>query len=608
MRTARSFVLTVPLCLFLLASAGLFLYSRTAESDFVWDDHELVRTNGFIYDLRFFPQYFTAAEALSNGQIATENYRPLVPLSYALDRRLWGAGPFGYHLTNLILHILTTFSVFFLCRAILGSTPLGLVAAGIFLVHPVQTESVCWIASRAGLLAGFFTTASVAMYARFVQTGRRVWYLSALCCGVPAMLSKESAVIIPALALLIDLFLGKPRFKNALLRQIPFLIIVCAYVLARTLVLGKVAQCFPWTGNGYLTALSMARGLVEYVRLTLWPHPLCADYGTFPLAYSFWEGATRGSCALLLGLSLAAALCRRRFPLVTFCLLWFMFALGPVLNIIPIRILIAERFLYVPLIGWALFVAGVARFIGARYRTRAVRFICGTVIGVLLSGYAVITIQRIPVWANAETLNRDVIASYPDNFRAYNNLAAFLMGTDRWPEALPYIRREIALAPTYPEGRLLYARYLERSGKREEALAALIRATEDIPEEKSLVQERAMMYLRQNDLTNARAVITVLRKRFPDMFDPLLLEAKLCEAEGDITAALALYDRVLAAPCAVHQRASFAALYLQAGTLSERIGAGDRARALFREGIRRFPEQEFIVALLRERLSGTDQR
>ncbi len=136
----------------ILVVAGIFVYFNVLDGDFVWDDESFVLNNEYIRSFKHIPDFFTRPEALAAGGISLDSYRPLVPFSFAFDHYIWGLDPFGYHLTNMILHIVNAFAVFILVSMIMKEYFPALFASVVFLVHPAQAEAVSWIAGRGNLL------------------------------------------------------------------------------------------------------------------------------------------------------------------------------------------------------------------------------------------------------------------------------------------------------------------------------------------------------------------------------------------------------------------------------------------------------------------------
>ncbi len=321
--------------------------------------------------------YGFAGEATLGGP-----YRPLTTLSYALNYAVHGRWPPGYHLVNVALHLVASLLVLALARRLaaaatppLGTARVALLAGLLFAVHPAHVEAVATIAGRNELLCACF-----ALGALLLALCRRdaAWKLpAALALLVGGLLSKEVAVAAPGLLVVVAVALpaaaglqarpglgsGAPRralLEVALVAGL-LLTALVPYLLGRgpALAAPPEARWFPVETPGWQVALSMSRVLGEYLRILAFPSFLGGDFAYaarlptltaptlgFAVATAAWV-ATLASAALLL----------RRAPLVSAGLAWTFVPLLPVMQIVPVGVLLAERLLYLPSVGFCLAVA-----------------------------------------------------------------------------------------------------------------------------------------------------------------------------------------------------------------------------------------------------------
>src|SRR6267154_354036 len=207
--------------------------------------------------------------SVSWGQEHGGFFRPLFIWSYVVDSRIWGARPFGYHLTNVIFHGLNAFLVFKLASKLLqrfaskssARTGVAIAAAALFLLHPSHTEAVTWISGRADLIATFFVLVSLLAYLAYANSARTWRLIASLACFVMALLAKESAVCLPFLILVIS-FAAPDRMGQAIGQILKtfalFLSILVGFIIIRALVIGSVI-------GGYGTAqhLNFSRGWIR---------------------------------------------------------------------------------------------------------------------------------------------------------------------------------------------------------------------------------------------------------------------------------------------------------------------------------------------------------
>ena len=182
---------------------GIGLYANTFGNSFVWDDELLVIRNGYIKDWSHFPEIFKINLFHSISRKGNY-YRPLQSLSLLFDYSLWGLRPFGYHLTNVLLHIANAVIIYFLIGMISRSRRISLLTALLFLVHPIHTQAVTYISGRADPLAAFFFLLAFYLYVKSVALNKLAPYLGSLLFFLLALLSKEAALIFPLTLLLYE--------------------------------------------------------------------------------------------------------------------------------------------------------------------------------------------------------------------------------------------------------------------------------------------------------------------------------------------------------------------------------------------------------------------
>lgn len=218
--------------LFILAA--LLAYSSNLNSYFISDD--------FVQIGKVLHRDFSVAWGQEHGGF----FRPLFILSYIVDSRIWHDRPFGYHLTNVVLHALNSFLLFkFGVRLFqnlkfptMSITAAVGAAAALFLLHPSHTEAVTWISGRADLLATFFCLAALWFYCAFVDARRNTFLILSLACGEMALLAKESAICLPLLIVIVGIYLSRGRKVLADLGL--FAVMVMAFILVRATFLGSI--------------------------------------------------------------------------------------------------------------------------------------------------------------------------------------------------------------------------------------------------------------------------------------------------------------------------------------------------------------------------------
>lgn len=347
--------------LFPLIILTILLYLPAIQAPFEFDDRERIVDNPAIRSLSNIPAFFYSRELMPFGG---EIYRPLSDISFAIDYAIWGINPSGFHLTNVLIHVINSIFLFLFLELTFNSPRASMVASILFALHPVQTEAVIWIKGREDLFVAMFTLLTLIWYRLYSMRSRRAYIFISLLSFALALLSKEMAVVIPVMLLMFDMIWKEDA---RIRRYLPYAAIVAAYILARYLVLEQVAQRSYWGGGPIQTIYTMSRAISYYIKLLFFPVNLCLDYLGYPVSKAISGPYVIPSILFLLLISSFGVyrLLRHR-DITGLSVLWFFVTLAPVSNIIPLKIILAERFLYLPSIGLAFIYAKMAEGYGWR--------------------------------------------------------------------------------------------------------------------------------------------------------------------------------------------------------------------------------------------------
>jgi hypothetical protein len=362
--------------------------------------------------------------------------RPVLMLTYWANYLMSGTHVVSYHLVSLLLHVITAVLVYFLLRRILDLTDITLdrrwcafFGAGLFLLHPLQTESVAYVAGRSEVVAGLFYVAAWLVFLKHFRSQTTWWTaLQILLLTGAAVLGKESAISVPAILVITDFYWNPlPVGQQVRSRLKLYLPIVTGGLLAAIWILrslrGATSAGFGIAGLTPLTyALTQCRVIPTYIRLYLIPLGQNGDWGL-----RFFQSLTDGGAAfyVVLMVLLAAIIVwtYSRAKLLSFGLLIFLVALLPASSVVPVKDALAERRVYIPVIG--LILASIWAF--DYFRPKAQTFL--VVAGCLLAASAALTYNRNFVWSSEALLWQDSVAGNPDNARAHLGLGdAYLVG------------------------------------------------------------------------------------------------------------------------------------------------------------------------------------
>jgi tetratricopeptide (TPR) repeat protein len=423
---------------------------------FVWDDQQFIVGNPVLRSLwpvsRFFQPQGTVAEGViypMTGQ------RPIMAFTLALDYRFWRLNPFGYHLTNLLLHLLCVIGVTMLARKLCRDSRVGFLVGVLFALHPGHAEGVIAFLGRSDLLATLFVIAGFGAYLSQAEAKgwrKALWYAASLASFAVACLSKESGLALLGILLVFEGWvLDRSRrqwFKRGL-RLSPFLLIALLYWLYRGKVLGGQAAGTEWWGGSLSNNfLMMFEVYARYLRLLFYPLKL-SPLHTVLIPRTPWDPLVLWGALLLMATFVLTFLALFRRPVVGFWASWFLLGLLPVANFIPIPgMILAERWLYLPSVGACVLAAWGAWALQRRAQGRT-REAWALLVALAIMLFGVCTFRWCATWRTEESVARAIVATSPDSHIGRNNLGSVLLDQGKTEEAEIQLRESIRAKPDY---------------------------------------------------------------------------------------------------------------------------------------------------------------
>jgi len=426
----------------------------------------------FVFDDLHLP-FFDPYAAQMPARFWLGGVRPLLMASYWLNFAFFRTDPWPYHATNIALHCLTATILFFSVRRLtelalgLGSNGLAFAAAAIFLLHPLQTEPVDYVAGRSEVLCGLFVLAGWLIFLERIDRPLKIADVCLiLLCAIGAVLSKESGICLLGILLATDLYWGtgtlRDRFERRKAIYIPVIagaLIAVAFIL-RSLAHSATAGFSASIGPGSY-ALTQMRVIATYLRLFFYPVGLNLDWGM-----SFLHTISRSWPWMIpiAGTMVLTIVLYRRVRLASFGLVVFFVTIAPTSSFIPINDALAERRMYLPVAGLAIFVAGMAAALRAPERVKRLA-ICA-----VLLACALLSFQRSVVWSDDERLWSQSILQNPGNARAHAEIGgSYIFRKDCARAAIEYAKAATIEGLSPLNGRNLAAAY-ECSKQNEKAL------------------------------------------------------------------------------------------------------------------------------------------
>jgi Tfp pilus assembly protein PilF len=577
----------------LISVTGFLAYSNTFAVPFQFDDDGYVVNDPIIRSFHYFSHPSEIAQLNQQSPTAFPvglRYafltRFLGYFSLALNYHVHGLDVAGYHVVNLLLHIINGFLVYLILRSTFrtdlfsqaadqpasGSRDaVALISSLLFVCHPIQTHAVTYITSRFVLLASFFYLLSLFLYISFrISTGdgrRRVLYAAALASTAASMVTKEFTFTLPIVIMLYDLTFFSGSTLERIKTLAPFsltLLIIPALVfiqqgslhsLDSTMRVITAADVSQISRSDYL--LTQFRVIITYIRLLFFPVNQSIDHDV-PVYHSLSQLPVFASFTVLLALiSLAVYLWfvskkARKHPalkVLSFGILWFFVTLSVESSIIPLGELIAEYRLYLPSIGMIMAFVSLAALVAERFpeskmpNKKIIPVICASALIILIAT----TFVRNTVWKDEITLWEDAAKNNPASVRPHQNLGMYYSMRGRLDEAKNELMTALKLDPNKFELHNNLGIVYKKLGDYDRAIQEFHAVIAIMPSDGMVHYNLGNVYLEQGRLQEAIQEFKTSVKAVPDYDDAhnnlgIAYErsGQLSEAIREFTMAIAL--------------------------------------------------------------------
>jgi len=466
------------------------------------------------------------------------HYQPLTWVTLGLDYTLWGMNPTGYHLTNILLHAANAVLVYRLIVALVPGVGAraALVGALGFAIHPLRVESVAWATERRDVLSALFYLATVLGYLRLVQAKRdghpwRGWLAASVGCFLLSLLSMAWGITLPLVLLALDVYPLRRLARRSdavplLLEKIPYFVLALGGAVLAQLASNQVPAKRTLAQHGLVErAAQAAYGLVFYLWKTAVPIRLSPVY---LLEQTLRPAAPRylAAAVIVVGVTAAAVLLRRRAPWATVAWACYALVLAPVLGFVQTGPQItADRYSYLACLPWVvLLAAGIDRLKGAA--------VTAALAVAALAGLGVLTFRQTRVWHDSRTLWEHALRVDPDDYVAYLNRGTVRQAEGDLVGAFADFSEAVRRNPDYYLA--FYSRATERLALGDDAGAiADYTATLRInPRYIEAYNNRGLARQRTGDLEGAVADLSEALRRSPPAWPPrMMIQANLTMAQ-----------------------------------------------------------------------------
>ncbi|MBM4055926.1 MAG: tetratricopeptide repeat protein [Planctomycetes bacterium] len=443
------------------------VFINTLQNNFVYDDSVTIVNNNLIKNWGDFRRLFSFNYFVLSGEIS---YRPIVTFTYFLDYTLWGENPSGYHFTNLLFHTANVIVFYFFLVKITKVRLLAFMSALLLASHPVVTETVNSISYREDLLAALFYLIAFILFIKLDDTFAKkgafyLYYAGSIVSYAMSLFSKEMAVTLPVMLVIYKFFFPlennpcKEFVKKVKGVYIGYFSLTCFYLIIQFWVFKDVSINL---NQSKLNIFAMVKALVLYIKLLFLPFGLNADYVVPPIS----TAVISFLIAIFFIIVLIIVLLRidKSNKIFFFFVSWFFVTLSPVSNIIPLTNVMAERYLYIPVMGFL----GAVGILFWRHVTKKVY--TTACFSIVLIVFAIVSIPRNGVWYDEFSLWYSTLLREPDSIRAHHNLGVVYSSRGFHEKAEYEYKKTLEIKPNDAGAHYNLGNLYERKGLIEDAI------------------------------------------------------------------------------------------------------------------------------------------
>ena len=461
---------------------GFLVYSNTLKNPYLWDDGLFIQNGNFIKKFENTKVFFSPKNYFRYTQDLT--YRPLPFLVHIVNYKIWGTNPVGHRLSNIFLHIAVAVLLYFLVLEIFKNNIVAFLSGLFFAVHPANTEVVNMVSFVETQLSTLFFLAAFLCYVKSKN------FLSATFFFL-AVFSKETAITLPAVIILYDLIIKK---KIRLKKYLPVFAVAGFYVIVRFFIFRHPTEAMiKYPGDSFITNIFvMLKAVQIYLSMIFLPFNLSVEHKIITPLTFFESPVVFGFFAVIIFAVILIYSYKKSKP-VFFWLLWIPLTFLPTSNIIPMQNIVAERYLYLPLIGFCVLLAllltnhssvilnevknplvnETLRFTQGDTKTKLYnrRLMVGYgVAGCIVIFFSVLTIIRNRDWKDDFTFYSKTLKHNPDSAGANLNMSAMYKKGGNYKKAVEFVNKAIALDPDYLDNNFALASIYQDTGEYDKAL------------------------------------------------------------------------------------------------------------------------------------------
>jgi tetratricopeptide (TPR) repeat protein len=500
-------------CIFLTAVV-LALYWQVQYYDFVdYDDNIYILENAHV-QLGLSRQSFIWAFTTTH---TAANWHPLTWLSFLFDYELYRFNPAGYHWTNIFFHAANTLLLFFIFLRTTGEIWKSAFVSVLFAIHPINVESVAWIAERKNVVSTFFGLLTILAYVFYVEVPGIKRYALVLLSFAMSLMAKPMLVTLPFILLLLDYWPLRripvvmkdrrngilwPEFFPLMREKLPMLFlsgvsaIITVYAAQRGDAI-KGLDAFPFIARLTNAIVSY----VAYLEKMIWPQNLAAFYPHEGVV-SFWKIVA--ACIVIGGVTALVLYTFPRYRYLFVGWFWYVGTLFPVIGLIQVGYhSMADRYAYIPLIGIFIIISWGFPEILSRLPIKKTRLILPA--GMIVSFFALLTWQQMQHWRNSETLFQHALAVTKNNYQAHQGMGNVMLRRGNMDNAAGHYKEALRIKPDHADVLNNLGLVFMYQGKLEDAMQQYREALQIKPIKARTYNNMGVLFAMQGKTENAIA-------------------------------------------------------------------------------------------------------
>lgn len=542
----------------LLIFLPILVYQNTLHNGFVWDDHLLIENNSAIQKIEYLPRYFTQdVTKLSENKFPsnTNYYRPLFWVTLLFDYTFWRENPLGYHLTSVLFHLLSCLALYSLLNHIL-ETRTAFIGALLFAVHPVHSEAVAAIFNRSDTFsfASFVMALLFYIKAARANSGRAAFAIFSALFLMLSLLMKEMAYVFPGIILIYDLvFLDRDQnnFSNRFARYLPYAAVFLVYFYAKSHTIEHLAPNLRyWGGDLRSHWLTLPKLFVHFLRILIWPFHLSPCHYEITTHSTFHDFGVWMSIGILI---IFIPVFKSAYDLskpVFFFLSWCLVTYLPISQVIPLGMLVGDRYAYFSSAGFCALAAIGIVWLENKFKQKRITF---WITVIFVSVYAAAAFGQNRLWKDDLILWKSAKERYPKDAIARLNYGRALFQKKMFDESLlefDAVCNSVNVTETYCATAhslksIIYSARNEMDRAIRECLEGIALKPTDTDLQHELQRNLGIFFIRKEDDQNAIRQFLVLLNSDPNDFESYMILASVYARRNDNKSLAVILERAL---------------------------------------------------------------